>query len=58
MNAIITSVSSILSSFYTTLIAIEFYFVFKRLYTIEKGIEELKASRFILDRYKEKFKGE
>lgn len=58
MNAIITSVSSILSSFYTVLIAIEFYFVFKRLHAIEKGIEELKASRFILDRYKEKFKGE
>lgn len=40
------------------LIAIELYFVFKRLYVIEKDIKELKASRFILDRYKEKFKGE
>lgn len=58
MNAIITSVSSVLSSFCIILIAIEFYFVFKRLYAIEKGIEELKASRFILDCYKEKFKGE
>lgn len=58
MNAIITSVSSILSSICVILIAIELYFVFKRLYVIEKGIEELKASRFILDRYKEKLKGE
>lgn len=58
MNAIITSISSILSSFCIILIAIEFYFVFKRLYAIEKSIEELKASRFILDRYKEKIKGE
>lgn len=58
MNPIITSVSSILSSFCIIIIAIELYFIFKRLYTIEEGIKELKASRFILDRYKEKFKGE
>lgn len=58
MNAIITSVSSMLSSFCIILIAIELYFIFKRLYAIEKDIKELKASRFILDRYKEKFKGE
>lgn len=58
MNAIITSASSILSSICIMLIAIELYFVFKRLYVIEKDIKELKASRFILDRYKEKFKGE
>ena len=58
MNGFIASDSSKLSSFCIILIANELYFVFKRLYAIEKDIKELKASRFILDRYKEKFKGE
>lgn len=58
MNSIIAAVSNILRSFCIILIAVELYFVFKRLYTIEESIKELKASRFILDRYKEEFKGE
>ena len=58
MNSIIASISSMLSGLCIVLIAIELYFIFKRLYAIEEGIKELKASRFILDRYKEKFKGE